>query len=358
MPRIFALLMVSLFASAGQGVEIVVVEPKSAAKNGFPPTVHGEILVEARDGGVMLQGDDGRIWTFQPEQIQQRSNDGIPLAPIDESEISRRLLKELPSGFQIHRTSNYVIAHNTNGQYVRQVGTLFEQLNRGFFTFWKNQKWKLERPRFPLVGLVFANRRDFLEYAQPDIGDMAKSVIGYYHLESNRMVTFRVPNLERNVATVIHEATHQIAYNCGLQQRFADNPMWVSEGLATFFEAPDFTNPRGWRNIGRVNEVNLGRWRRYMRSRPQNSLTTLIADDKRFRGSAATETAYAECWALTYFLLKTRRDEYVGYLQELSEGKPLVALSGKERVAMFERIFGSTIEQIDQELVRFIGRIQ
>ena len=37
-------------------------------------TIRGEILVEAQDGGVMLLGDDGRIWTIQPDQIVSRDS--------------------------------------------------------------------------------------------------------------------------------------------------------------------------------------------------------------------------------------------------------------------------------------------
>ncbi len=33
-----------------------------------------------------------------------------------------------------------------------------------------------------------------------------------------------------------HEMTHQLAYNSGLQKRGVMYPLWVSEGLATFFE--------------------------------------------------------------------------------------------------------------------------
>ena len=33
---------------------------------------------------------------------------------------------------------------------------------------------------------------------------------------------------ERTVATIIHEATHQLAFNSGLQVRFADNPLVVA----------------------------------------------------------------------------------------------------------------------------------
>lgn len=346
-------------------VETVVVrkaakEPNAGetGANSSTHTIVGEVLVRARDGGVMLQSDEGRIWTLQPDRIVDRRSDDKPLVPINDQEMSRRLLAELPTGFHAHRTANYVIAHNTNEAYVRRVGALFEQLRRGFFIYWKNQKWKLDEPRFPLVAIVFANRADFLRHAQADIGDMAKSIIGYYHLESNRMVTFNVPNLERNIATIVHEATHQLAYNCGVQKRFADNPMWVSEGMATFFEAPDFNNPSGWRTIGRTNPVNLARWRKYLPNRPGESLVTLLSDDQRFRNSSSTESAYAESWALTYFLMKTRRDEYVDFLKQLSEGAPLVRLSPQERLDLVEKSFGMTIAELDQKLVDYMRRVR
>ena len=44
------------------------------------------------------------------------------------------------------------------------------------------------------------------------------------------------PEGERTVATVVHEATHQMAFNCGLHTRYADIPVWVSEGIAMYFE--------------------------------------------------------------------------------------------------------------------------
>ena len=47
--------------------------------------------------------------------------------------------------------------------------------------------------------------------------------------------------------TVIHEATHQIAFNCGLHTRYADNPLWLTEGMALYFETPDLRSRSGWR---------------------------------------------------------------------------------------------------------------
>jgi hypothetical protein len=318
----------------------------------------GEALVTAQDGGQMILTDDGQMLIVQPETVISRETTPEPLTPVDADEMSRRLLANLPDGFAIYRTKNYVIAHNTNDAYVRWVGSLFESLHRGFHAYFKNQSMTLSQPRFPLVALVFANRQSFDQYAKSELGDAGGSVIGYYNLETNRMTTFNVPNPERNVATIIHEATHQLAYNTGLQTRFADNPMWFSEGLAVFFESPNFTTPTGWKGIGRVNTVNLARFRRYQQSRPQDSLITLISDDLRFRNEATAEDAYAEAWAMTYFLIRTKRKEYFQYMKELSESKPLVQLDRRERIEMFQRIFDTDLPTLDRQFLLYMSRVQ
>ena len=360
MPRLGTLLIVFLVAGVGMAPAVETVRVREQAQGRQPVTreIVGEILVEAQDGGLMLQSDDGRIWTIQPEQIVDRRSDDQPLVPIDAVEMERRMLAEMPQGFRVYRTANYVIPHDTDEAYVKRVGELLERLHRGFFAFWANQRWKLPQPRFPLVALVLRDRQAFLEHAGEEIGETAKVVIGYYHLESNRVTTFQIPNLERNIATIVHEATHQLAYNCGMQQRFADNPMWVSEGLAMFFEAPDFNNPRGWRTIGLPNRVNLDRWKRYLPKRPEESLATLLADDVRFGSSATAEDAYAEAWALTFFLIKTHRDQYVEYLRQLSQCRPLVTKSKRERIEMFEEAFGADLATIDRALLAYIQRLR
>ncbi|WP_372722121.1 DUF1570 domain-containing protein [Novipirellula sp.] len=321
-------------------------------------TVVGELLLEAQDGGLLIQGDDGRIWTIQPENLVKRTSNSEPLVPISDEQMIQRMTKEMPAGFSVYQTANYLIVHNTDENHARLVGSLFEQLYRGFFSYWKNQRWDLPEPRFPLVALLLDDHDSFMQHAKGEIGESANSVIGYYHLASNRMTTFNVPNWERNIATIIHEATHQLAYNCGLQRRFADNPMWVSEGLAMFFESPDRHNSKGWRGIGRVNQKNLARWNSYLPSRPDESLATLIADDSRFRSPATAADAYGEGWALTYFLLKTQREEFVKYLRQLSQVKPLVELSKRERIAMFETAFDTTLEKLDKQFLTYMRRVR
>jgi hypothetical protein len=85
---------------------------------------------------------------------------------------------------------------------------------------------------------------------------------------------------------------------------------------------------------------------------------TLLADDTRYRNPAAASDAYAEGWALTYFLIKTRRPEYVAYLKTLSEGKPLAERTQRERIDLFEASMKATLAELDKEFVEYLRRVR
>jgi hypothetical protein len=350
-------------------------------RDGNTERVEGKVLVQAVDGGLLLLSPDGQLWMIQPGEIVDRSQDERPFHPLTQDEISTQLLQELP-GYRIHKTQHYIICYNTSDVYAEWCGALYERLYRGFFNFWKTRGWELQDPEMPLVALVFANRASFAEYSRPELGEAVNSVIGYYNMRTNRVNMYDLtgvdefrkfaprvnstahinqilsqPGAERTVATIVHEATHQLAYNSGMQVRFADNPLWVSEGLAMFFEAPDYKNEKGWRSIGMVNMVHLVNYRQYLAQRPQDSLRTLLADDKRFHEGDQVGTAYSEAWALNYFLLNRHRNDYVTYLKRLAEQKPLLQNAPEQRVALFQDVFGDLTE-LDQELVRFYQRLR
>ena len=134
------------------------------------------------------------------------------------------------------------------------------------------------------------------------------------------------PDAERMVATIVHEATHQLAFNCGLQNRYADIPVWLSEGMAIYFETPDLQSSTGWRTIGSVNRVRLQGFREYLPRRKSESLKTLLMDDDRMRDPRTALDAYAEAWALNYFLIRQRPKQYVEYLKILEQKPPLAHL--------------------------------
>src|SRR4051794_10794481 len=159
------------------------------------------------------------------------------------------------------------------------------------------------------------------------------------------------PEAATMVSTVIHEASHQIAFNCGLQQRFADIPVWLSEGLAMYFETPDLSFGKGWRTIGEVNGPRLERFQQYMQRRPADSLSSLIADDKRARDPDTNRAldAYAEAWALNYFLLRQRPKEYQADIERLSKKEPLVWDGPAERLKDFKSCYGNDLTALDND---------
>jgi hypothetical protein len=342
----------------------------------------GKIHVEAEDGGVLLLTPDGAMWPLPKEQITKRRTDPRPFEPLTKPQLITRLTSELPAGFKFHQTKHYVIAYNTSPAYAQWVGSLYERLYAAFHNYWERRGMKLHEPEFPLVALVFDSRDSYAEFARAEVGEAARAMIGYYSLQSNRMIMYDLtgvedlkatgdrssaarinqilsqPGAERTVATIVHEATHQLAFNSGLQVRYADLPLWVSEGLAIFFETPDLGSAKGWRTIGGVNRVNLTNFRKYLRTRPADGLVTLLADDKRFREAGTGADAYAESWALTYFLLQTRKDAYVKYLQAMAEQAPLVDVPADERIARFKQHFGDDLAGLDAEFLRYMRSVE
>ena len=231
-------------------------------------------------------------------------------------------------------------------------------------------------PEFHLVAVVFSDKASYVKYSQKDLGDAADSIFSYYDMESNRMFMYDLagvaanrpghsvstshinqflasPNAPGAVCTIVHEATHQIAFNAGLHQRFSDCPKWFSEGIAMYFETPDLTQGNGLARFGVVNRARLAQFRKYLRLRPADSLKTLIGTDDRLVDVKQAEDAYAEAWALTYYLIHKHPKEYVAYLKVLSRKQPLEYDEKATRLAEFEKQFGP-LQKVDGEFLNYM----
>jgi hypothetical protein len=318
----------------------------------------------------------------QPNELVEHSTDDAPFQAFTADEMSERLLAELPRGFDVHRTAHYVIFYNTSRDYAAWCGALFERLYMAFTNFWTRKGFALKPPEFPLVAIVFADQTSYEKFARDELGDTVRAIIGYFSLRTNRMTMFDLtgvaglarvgrggsaaqinrilaqPEAERTVATVVHEATHQIAFNCGLHTRYSDCPQWFSEGIALYFETPDLSSAKGWSTIGAVNRTRLTRFQEYAAKRPSDSLVSLLRDDKRLRDTEHGLDAYAEAWALTYFLLKQHPKQYVAYLKALSAKKPVEWDDPQTRVREFQQAFGEDLRKLDTEFTRYMLRLR
>jgi len=346
-------------------------------------TLAGRILTEAADGGLLVEDRAGVLWAVQPKELVSRNQGDTPFLYFSPPELQTQLLAQLPQGFRAHTTANYVICYNTSPVYAQWCGSLYERLFRAFYNYWERRGLELKRPELPLIAFVFEDQSSYETYGRAELGNAARSVIGYYSLRTNRVAMYDLtgtkglqgavrrvtstaqintllaqPGAERTVATIIHEATHQIAYNCGLHKRYADIPLWASEGLAIFFETPDLRSSQGWRNIGVVHAERLAQFRRYLSARPSDSLRTLLAEDRRFRQADTALDAYAEAWALNHFMISTRLKDYVRYQQRLSAKPLLIYSTTEERLSEFQQAFGEDLAALDAEFLRYVAGLR
>jgi hypothetical protein len=342
----------------------------------------GRVLVEATAGDVLLQTDDGTLWLFQSDQILSREKLDESFIPVTQDKLAERLLAELPAGFRIHTTPHYVVCYNTSRAYAQWTSSLLERLYKAFTNYWENQGFELREPDFPLPVLVFNDRQTYDRFSREDLPAGVGNIVGYYSLRSNRVNMFDLTGAEALrgggshrgsmreinqmlsqpaavplVATIVHEATHQIAFNCGLQTRYADIPLWLCEGMAVYFEAPDLASTRGWRGIGRVNYPRLTTFRENLPTWETGSLERLVADNRRFRDPRTAADAYADAWALNYYLIKYKPQAYTNYLKLLATKPPLVEDDPQKRLADFREHFGE-LEDLERGFLKQMSRVR
>jgi hypothetical protein len=345
-------------------------------------TVAGRVLVEAVDAGLLVQTDDGQIATIQGPHVISRRPSDRPFTPATQATIAARLAAELPPGFGTLSTQHYVIGYDTSRVYAQWAGSLFERLYRAFTNYWEREGLEIRGPEFPLVVLIFSQHGAYDAASREDLPGGVGNIIGYYSLRTNRVNMFDLTGAEQLrgnerrrgslreinqmlsqpaavplVSTIVHEATHQIAFNCGLQTRYADLPLWLLEGMAVYFEAPDLTSARGWTGIGKVNYPRLETFRRNLPRWNERSLESLIADDRRLREARTSVDAYADAWALNYYLIKHQSKAYAAYLKLLSQKPPLIETDRKARLAEFEQHFGD-LKQLEQDFLRRMSRVE
>jgi hypothetical protein len=372
LPLAAAILTIAWFSPAnGAAMDHIVMR-----RDNVEQQLDGRIVVKADDGGLLVETRDGVLWAVTPQEQVEVKSDDEPFSYYNATELADVLLKELPAGFETLQTKHYLICYNTSRAYAQWCGSLFERLYLGFGNYWSNRGFKPTDPPGLLVAFVFADRVTYSRYAQRDLGDAVNSIIGYYSLKTNRMTLFDLtgtagttqtrgdarqitqtlsrPEAFGTVATIVHEATHQIVFNCGMHQRYAAIPKWLSEGLAVYFESPDLDAAKGWRTIGKVNAPRLATFRAYLAKRPADSLEQLLTDDDRLRSLEG----YAESWALNYFLINAKPKQFQDYMQKMSAKQPLVTDSPEERLAEFRAAFGDDLSALDKEFVRFMSRVK
>ena len=319
----------------------------------FLMTTDGQVRRVELDGGTRVRKLNSR---FRPARHM---------------ELSAQLRSEFGSDYSILRRAHYVICHNTDKAFAKQTGELAEDLYAKFMLYFTARGIRLSKPRFPMVIIVFDTEEQFRSHLQRSASQPhLRRLAGYYSMETNRIVTFNAArggaakfgkrNVNwQNLSTVVHEATHQIAFNTGCLQRFADHPLWIVEGMAMYFEAPELRGQKlVWNEAGNLNVPRLRRFMAYRKKRRDGkSLRSLVLNDDRFGSEEHAGDAYAESWALAYFLTNTRSAASARYMKTLAARKPFEAYSPEARLADFQKAFGRNLAVLDASFIRHMDRL-
>ncbi|MCA9056049.1 MAG: DUF1570 domain-containing protein [Planctomycetaceae bacterium] len=375
---VFAAILLCLVADDGHAGGPATIELQTGRETFRGKSVaHNKSVCWLVDGTGELNEvklDDVTAFKKLPEQFR----------PDTVVEIRDQLTREAPPGTEVAARGKYVVL-GPKGQ-AANYARLLDGVYSEFWSHFSRRQFQLQQPEFPLIVLVFPSRAQFVAYARAERTPIQSGLKGYYHRSSNRIALYADSPLESASLdaddaasvvsapighrgdvlgsvegslrdTLIHEATHQLAYNTGLHSRMGDHPRWVSEGLAMLFEEDSRRDDRGSNDP--ADRANRSRYIWFMnyrqQRRPAKSLEQFLSADDLF--SRAGLDAYSEAWALSFYLIETRRADYAKYLQSVAARDPLLPYTPEERLADFRAAFGKDISYFEGQYLLFLERM-
>jgi hypothetical protein len=334
-----------------------------------------------------LLGRDGRMIRLRLNDVKSFRRVESKFRPYRSAEMRDRLQREFGKDYEVAGSGRYLVCA-PRGR-AKQYAELFDDIYRTFRVNFGARGFRLAKPEFPLVAIVLRDRKSFHAYQRIDGVPIRGQLLGYYHPVSNRVALFEpraVAASNHRTAwqspltpaqlpthfdafatiqasledTIIHEATHQVAFNTGLHSRIGPTPRWVVEGLATVFEADGVRHRNTVGSASAKSRINRGRFigfQNYVaKRRKPKSLESFIGDDK-LPGLTALDF-YSQSWALSFHLMETRSRQYAGFLKQIAARDPLQPYTAGERVADFKTAFGKDLSWLKTGFLRYFDQLK
>jgi hypothetical protein len=323
--------------------------------------LEGRPLSYSRDA-VELMLRDGQYFRFRPSDARSYRQTSPLFRSYSAGEMRKRLAAELGPEFSITGTGHYLVAHSHAQKDL--WASRFEDLYRNFLHYFSVRGFRLHSPEFPLVAIVWPNQKDFQRHALRSGLPINDSIRGYYYPISNRIYLYDSAQgkddrygWQQNADTIIHEVTHQTAFNTGIHTRFSDTPQWLIEGLGTLFEAPGIYDSRQYRaQRDRINQGRLADFKAQAEKRKKGFMVQLISSDQLFERDA--QQAYAQAWAMTYWMVETRPRQYSQYLARTANIPPGTIYPAAARMADFAAVFGDNFPMHEARFNRFMAEVK
>lgn len=313
--------------------------------------------LEQSSSNVVLLTRDGRLLDIDPRAATDARQASATFQGLSPADLRGQLFAEMGKRFDVTGTGHYLVVHPKGQKDL--WGPRFEEMYRSFVYWFRTRGFALKEPEFPLVAVVLPNREEFQRYMVEQQVRLSGNVLGFYANQSNRVALYEIPgDWQESADTVIHEVTHQTAYNTGVHNRFTQNPRWAVEGLGTLFEAPGVWN---WRShtaqSDRINRGRLDGFRRNQKGQPgPQTLMELVSSDRPFDSNP--DQAYALAWAVTLYLVETQPQKYTQYLAKIAARPNFESYPSAARLADFTAAFGANWALFEAHFSRFMADLK
>lgn len=295
---------------------------------------------------VLMLRSDGWLAEFPTNEVVEHRISERTFKPAQAEEMTLQLQAELGTSYRTAVAGPFLIV--APGASLPVWSERFLALYNGFRGYCAARQINLRQPPFLMPAIVFRTREEFDAYSQRHGHAVTQSTLGYYSLVTNRIALYEFSSNSNTseffptASTLIHEATHQAAYNTGIHDRLAEQPLWTIEGLAMLFEAPGvYDSGRHHQPEMRINTTRMLGFRQFFPNEQAvaDALPILITDDKYFERDP--DRAYCLSWALTYYLSERYDSQYSAYLRSVANRGPGSRYPADERFRQFEEAFGT-----------------
>ncbi len=312
------------------------------------------------DSEAVLLEPTGRMHHFSQSDIAKHQLLERAFKPQSSIEASQQLQKELGPEFEVIANGPYVLAAPIS--HASRWRDRFQSLHAGYNRYFEVRGWPLRQPDFPLVVIVQPNRRAFQRYVASEQSHPGANVVGSYFPKSNRCVLYELDSASgidwaETEATIVHEAVHQLAFNTGVHERLAENPLWLVEGFATMFEQPAVYDSR----TNRSNVESRMLAKKVIELQPilrepgalERCLRSMVESDRFFQQQPFD--AYNIAWALTFYLSERMPNEFAAYLQ-IQQNRNFGGYSNAARTRDFQKAIGLDAAQLAISMQRMFQR--
>jgi hypothetical protein len=308
-----------------------------------------------------LLGRDGRLWDFSPGKSSNYRKTSSYFNSFSAAEMRAAMEREFGGRLEVTGTGHYLVAHPRG--YGAHWAQRFEDLYRSCVSYFRRRELRVHEPEFPLVAVVWQRREDFAHYAASVGTNVRSDILGFYSPMTNRVLLYDQGGggnqsvWRQNESTIIHEATHQMAFNIGVHNRFGVTPRWLAEGLGTMFEARGVWDWSNYSDIrDRVNRGRLTQFRQWLKTgRKPGAFVNLVSSDRQFETNPPA--AYAESWAWVFFLTEIYPRQFAEYVARTAAHKDFEDYPMARRLSDLTTVFGSDLRLLESHFLSFIEKL-